>query len=261
MSTALADSVAPLRADPAGTALLFDFDGTLSPVVDDPARARPLDGVVERLARLATSYRTVAVVSGRPVTFLADHLPPEIVLSGLYGLESMADGQVADHPDAARWRPVVAEAVRAAGAATAPGQPAHGVLVEAKGLSITLHTRTRPDLAGAAAELAAAIAEPLGLTTGSAKQSVELHPPIAADKGTAVLALADGARTVLYAGDDVGDLPAFDALEVLAARTPPVATLGVIIDGPELPATLRARPGLLLGDQGAVLDLLDALAV
>ncbi|MCU1372602.1 MAG: trehalose-phosphatase, partial [Ilumatobacteraceae bacterium] len=145
MPASLTDAVAPLRADPAATVLLFDFDGTLSPVVDDPAAARLLPGVADRLGRLAGSYRTVGAVSGRPVGFLAAHLPPSVVLSGLYGLESMVDGKVVDHPEAERWRPVVAAAIRAAEAATAPGRPAHGVLVEAKGLSITLHTRRRPD--------------------------------------------------------------------------------------------------------------------
>lgn len=261
MPTSLADAVAPLRADAAATVLLFDFDGTLSPLVEDPAAARPLPGVVERLERLAASYRTVGAVSGRPVGFLAQHLPATVALSGLYGLESVVDGAVVDHPDAARWRPVVADAVRAASAATAPGQPAHGVLVEAKGLSITLHTRTRPDLAGAAADLAAALAAPGGLRVRPAKQSIELHPPIDADKGTAVIALAEGAGGVLYAGDDLGDLPAYAALDVLAARTPPVTTLGVIVDGPELPPQVRAQRGVLLPGQPAVLDLLDALAV
>jgi trehalose 6-phosphate phosphatase len=135
------------------------------------------------------------------------------------------------------------------------------VLVEAKGLSITLHVRTRPDLADVAVALAEDLAAAGGLRVGRAKKSVELHPPIAADKGTALLALADGARGVLYAGDDNGDIPAYEALDALAARTPPVATLGVIVDGPELPPKVRALRGLLLERQSRVLDLLDALAV
>lgn len=261
MPTELALAVAPLRADPSGSVLLFDFDGTLSPLVDDPAAARPLPGVVERLDRLAARYRTVGAVSGRPVSFLAEHLPSSVVLSGLYGLESLVDGQIVDHPEAARWRPVIADAVRTAEAAVAPGGRAEGVVVEAKGLSITLHVRTRPELADAAASLAQELAAPGGLRISQAKMSVELHPPIEANKGTALLALAEGARGVLFVGDDNGDIPAYEALEQLAARTPPVATLGVIVDGPELPERVRAQRGLLLERQAAVLDLLDALAV
>jgi trehalose 6-phosphate phosphatase len=257
----LREAVAPLRADPAGSVLLFDFDGTLSPVVDDPAAARPLPGVVERLDALASTYRTVGAVSGRPVAFLAQHLPPSVVLSGLYGLESQVGGRLVHHPDAGRWRPIVAEAVRAAEAAAAPGGPAEGVVVEAKGLSITLHVRTRPDQAQAARDLAERIAAPSGLLVGPAKMSVEVHPPIEANKGTALLALAAGARGVLFVGDDNGDVPAYDALAGLRRSDPSVTTVGVIVDGPELPAALRERDGIVLPDQTAVLDLLDALVV
>jgi trehalose 6-phosphate phosphatase len=255
------EAVAPLRADPGGSVLLFDFDGTLSPVVTDPAAAVALPGVADRLDRLASSYRRVGAVSGRPVEFLAGVLPPSLALSGLYGLESRVDGRLVSHPDADRWRPVIADVVASLAAATAPGAPAHGVVVEAKGLSITLHVRTRPDLGEVVVDLAHRMAGPAGLEVRPAKMSVELHPPIAADKGTALLALAEGATGVLYVGDDVGDLPAFGALDELARRSPSIATLGVVVSGPELPAALRAPGRLLLPDQAAVLALLDALAV
>ncbi|WP_421118466.1 trehalose-phosphatase [Aquihabitans daechungensis] len=261
MSADLREAVAPLRRDPGRSVLLFDFDGTLSAVVDDPAAAVALPGVAERLERLAASYRLVGAVSGRPVAFLAGVLPPTLVLSGLYGLESRVDGRVVDHPEADRWRPVVAQAVAAVTAATAPGEPGHGIVVEAKGLSITLHVRTRPELGEAVVELAHQVAAPTGLVVRPAKMSVELHPPVEADKGTALRALAEGAGAVLYAGDDVGDLPAFAALDDLAQRAPFVATLGVVVDGPELPDELRAPHRLVLPDQAAVLALLDALAV
>ena len=69
MAADLREAVAPLRAQPDRSVLLFDFDGTLSPVVDDPAAAVALPGVPERLERLAASYRLVGAVSGRPVAF------------------------------------------------------------------------------------------------------------------------------------------------------------------------------------------------
>ena len=261
MAADLREAVAPLRAQPDRSVLLFDFDGTLSPVVDDPAAAVALPGVAERLERLAGSYRLVGAVSGRPVAFLAEVLPPSVALSGLYGLESRRDGQLVGHPEADRWRPVVAEVVEALVAATAPGQAAHGVTVEPKGLSITLHVRTRPDLSPVAIDLAHRLAGPAGLEVRPAKMSVELHPPIAADKGTAVLGLAAGAAGVLYVGDDVGDLPAFAALDDLAQGTPPVATVAVVVSGPELPAELVAPGRVVLPDQRSVIELLDALAV
>src|SRR4051794_25188892 len=44
----------------------FDFDGTLSPIVDDPERARIHPGAGEVLVGLADVVRAIAVVTGRP---------------------------------------------------------------------------------------------------------------------------------------------------------------------------------------------------
>jgi trehalose 6-phosphate phosphatase len=94
--------MAPLVADPPRSAIVTDFDGTLSPIVDDPGRARPLDGAADLLGRLARRFAIVAVVSGRPVSFLAEQLAGAVApvrLVGLYGLEwSGSDGVVSPEP-------------------------------------------------------------------------------------------------------------------------------------------------------------------
>lgn len=258
MTVELGPLVAPLRERAADAVLLFDFDGTLSPVVDDPAAAAPRPEVPDLLDRLASQYRRVGVLSGRPVSFLAAALPSSVAVSGLYGLESLVDGAVVDHPDAPRWRPVVADAVRAAEVAAAPGGEIDGATVEPKGLSLTIHVRTRPELAAAVEGLARRLAAETGLEVRPAKMSVELHPPIDADKGAALRSMAEGATAVAYVGDDVGDLPAFDAL---AALGPDVWTLAVAVGGPELPVEVAQRADVVLPSQAAVVDLLRALVV
>ena len=49
-------------------------------------------GVSAMLQDLASRYRLVAILSGRPIDFLVPALPPGLVLSGLYGLEVQRDG-------------------------------------------------------------------------------------------------------------------------------------------------------------------------
>jgi hypothetical protein len=113
-------ALAPLLVDPAATAIVSDFDGTLSPIVDRPDDARPLDGTAELLVALSRRFKTVAVVSGRPVSFLVEHLterasvpdPGEAspLFVGLYGLEvATADGRIVPDPEAEGWRPVIDE--------------------------------------------------------------------------------------------------------------------------------------------------------
>ncbi len=253
--------VAPLRAAPERAVLAFDFDGTLSEVVDDPDRAVPVAGVADLLAELAASYAVVAAVSGRPVSFLARHLRGPIALSGLYGLESLVDGVVRDHPEAAAWRPIVHRAVVEAEADARPGGPLDGAHVEAKGLSLTLHVRTRPDLEAAVLVWAERRAGELGLHARPAKRSVELHPPIAADKGTAVrdLVVASGAQLALFAGDDLGDLSAFDQLTALVDAGGLERAVAVAVGGPELPDAVAARAALVLAGPLEVPALLRAL--
>lgn len=256
----LGDRLRPFTADPAATALLFDFDGTLAPIVPDPDDARPAPGVVGLLDALAARYGRVGVVSGRPVDFLVAHLPERVALSGLYGLESQVDGSRVDRPGVEPWRAAVAEVVaRATAAATGP-DPAPGLAgmrVEPKGLSVTLHYRTRPEIAEAVRALGADLAAATGLELRAAKMSVELHPPVDTDKGRAVRELAAGATAVLFVGDDIGDRPAFAALAGLRAEG--VHTLGVAVATSELPDEVRAMADLVIDGSSGVVALLQGL--
>lgn len=252
-SPLLADLLATLRARPRRSGVLTDFDGTLAPIVADPAGAVPLDGVPRLLEVLARRYELVAVLSGRPVEFLAGLLPQTVVLSGLYGLEVQRDGTRHDDPAAASWRDVVGE-VAAEAERAAPA----GVRVEAKGLSLTLHFRGRADIAGEVLDWADAAAGRSGLVARAAKMSVELHPPLPADKGTAAAGLTAGLEAVCFLGDDLGDLPVFDHLESLRARG--VKTAAIAVRSEEAPAELLARADLVVDGPGGAVDVLRALA-
>jgi trehalose 6-phosphate phosphatase len=248
-----APALAPFRARPDEAAVVVDFDGTLSPIVDDPASARAADGAADALVALARRLGLVAVMSGRPVDFLRTVVPESVTLSGLYGLEVVRDGVRADHPEAATWRDTVAAVARAA---VEHGPP--DMDVEPKGLSLTLHYRRHPEAADAVVAWAGDEAARSGLEARPAKMSVELHPPIPADKGTALEALAGGFAAVCYVGDDRGDLPAYDALDRMAARG--VDTVRVAVASDEAPEELLARADLVVDSPAAVVTLLRDLA-
>jgi trehalose 6-phosphate phosphatase len=250
--TAGDERLTPFRVDPSAVALILDFDGTLSPIVEDAAAAVPHTDVPDLLTRLLDRFGLVAVVSGRPVEFLVPLLPPGLVLAGLYGLELVVDGERRDHPQAGNWREVVDDV---AGRAELRGPP--GVGIERKGLSITMHYRTAPDQEAATAAYAAEEALRSGLEARPARMSWELHPPIEVDKGTAVLDLVDDLRAVAFAGDDVGDLPGFDALDELADKG--VATLRIAVDSPEAPLALLDRADVVVDGPEGLVALLESL--
>jgi trehalose 6-phosphate phosphatase len=252
---AAADRLAPWVDQPQRAGVLVDYDGTIAPIVDDPDTAIPFPGAVDTLTRLAARYQVVAVISGRPVAFLSEQLdsPPGLILVGLYGLERVRDGATETHPEADRWRSVV-DRVAAAAEAQAPA----GVNVERKGLAVTLHVRTAPQEGSWIETWAAKAAAATGLSAMAGRKSVELRPPVDADKGTVVTELATDLGAACFLGDDRGDLPAFEALRRLAERG--VHTLAVAVGSDESPPELlEAADVVVLGPPGA-LALLNRLA-
>lgn len=204
-------------------------------------------------------------MSGRPVSYLVGHLGGAagaggVELIGLYGMERArwdAGEQrvrVEESTEAARWRDVLSAAAQRAESAA----PA-GTTVERKGLAVTLHYRRAPEHAGWAGDFAAAEAGRTGLVAHPGKMSVELRPPVTTDKGTVVEDLAAGLTSVFFAGDDVGDVPAFEALVRL--RGSGVATLAVAVGGPETPADVVGAADVVVDGPGAVLRLLHEMAI
>ena len=97
-----------------------------------------------------------------------------------------------------------------------------------------------------------------GLELRSARMSVELHPPVGTDKGAVVHDLAAGLRHVCFLGDDVGDLPAFAALDRLRAEGCSVAK--VVVRSSELAPGLAEAADLIVDGPAAALALLESLA-
>ena len=250
--------LAPFRERPDAAAVITDFDGTLSPIVLDPDEARPMDGAVELLHRLANRYARVVVVSGRPARFLADHLRvaecPRLVAFGLYGLEWTDGESVVEHVDAGPWREVIAASV-----AAAEREAPEDVTVEHKGLALTLHVRVAPKEADWAAGWVVERAASTGLVVHPARKSYELRPPVAVDKGTVVADLLVGMGAACFIGDDLGDLPAFDALDVAAERDG-LRALRVAVRSAEAPPDLLDRADYKVDGPPGVLDLLSRLA-
>ncbi len=256
------DRLAPLLVDPGRTALLTDFDGTLSPIVQVPADARPLDGVPDVLARLSRRFASVSVVSGRTVGFLWDRLghvaaDPDapVHLVGLYGMESAApDGTPVLDESAAEWMPVVRRAAQLLRA----GAP-DGIEVELKGPAVTVHFRRAPGAAGWAVERTGTVAAATGLVAHGGRLSVELRPELGLDKGTVVRRMSRGCSAVAFFGDDLGDLPAFAELARLRAGGG-IDTVGVAVLDAETAPEVAAAADLSVDGPAGALSVLELLA-
>lgn len=246
-----ADLLAPFGRSPAHAGLFLDFDGVLADIAPEPDAAVIRPGLADLLLALGARLGRVAVISGRPVSYLDAMVPAAIDIVGLYGLERRTAGALHTLGEAEQYRAAVGELVEVAGAEFG------AAVVEPKGLSLTIHYRNDPGLAPRMQEWVAEQAERTGLEARRAKRSFELHPPITQDKGTALVELADGLDPVAYVGDDLGDLPAFDGLDRLAARG--VVTLRVAVDSAEAPPILRSRADVVVDGPAGAEDLLGRI--
>jgi trehalose 6-phosphate phosphatase len=246
----------PFVDDPAHAALFVDFDGSLAPIVLDPADAQPLPSARRALARLAVRLGRVAVVSGRPAAFLRDTLAIDgLDYVGTYGLERILGGVVTLDE---RARPFVDAIARAADEAEAA---LPGLRVERKGgVAVTVHWRDQPDRGEAATRWAVEAAPRLGLDAPlRGRMAIELRPPVPVDKGTSVADLVRGMEAAAFAGDDVGDLPAFAALRALADDGALAHAVSIGVTSEESPAEVQTAD-LVVAGPGGLADLLDALA-
>ncbi|MET7427254.1 trehalose-phosphatase [Dactylosporangium sp. NPDC005555] len=226
-----------LTAAPADAGLVMDFDGVLSEIVEDPRASRLLDGTGDLLAGIAERMGVVALLSGRPLSFLQDRAPVHgVILLGSYGLEEMRDGVPHTHPEIAAWLPAVREA---SGELHNMFDGTDGVVVEDKAVSVAVHWRLAADRleTGAAVDKAVqTLAARTGLVAEPGKLVVELIPPVRQDKGTALTRLREthSLQRVVYAGDDLGDLPALHACAAAGGHAL------VVTHGPETPPQLSS---------------------
>ncbi|MFE1167288.1 trehalose-phosphatase [Nocardiopsis sp. NPDC058789] len=253
-------ALAALVSDPSGALVAFDFDGTLAPIVADPRDSAPQPGIVEALAALASRLGTVAVITGRPAATVVRlgglERVPGIVVLGHYGAERWTDGRVvaADPPPGvALVREELPALIDASGAPS-------GTWIEDKGRSLAVHTRRAEDPERALELLSgplSALAERADLQVEPGRLVIELRPQ-GVDKGAALTSLVEerSARSVLFAGDDLGDLPAFAA--VAALRGQGVPGLTVCSSSDEVTAVADAADLVVPGPAGLT-DLLGRL--
>jgi trehalose 6-phosphate phosphatase len=259
------EGLAAVLERPSESVVALDFDGTLAEIVPDPEQARAHPATVPALARLAPLVKSVVVVTGRPAGVAVRY-------GGFAGVQGLEHLVVLGHYGAERWDAVTG---------TVHAQPEHpgvaavraelpglldsmgvwqGTWIEEKGRAVAVHTRRAEDPRAAFEALREPVADLAarhGLIVEPGRLVLEVRPP-GVDKG---IALAEyvrevNASAVVYAGDDLGDLAAFAAVEKLRSDGVP----GLLVSsGGEVPE-LTERADLPLPGPAAVVAFLADLA-
>lgn len=235
--------------------LCLDFDGTLSPIVEDPTAAVLLDGVRPVLERLVRAAPTL-VLSGRDAADVRDRIGiPDILYAGSHGFEVVeADGTRRPNIEAIALLPALdaAEAQLRQATAAIPG-----VVIDRKRFSVAVHDRqvAETDFDELWAITAAVAADWPMLRPLRGKRVTEFLPDIDWNKGRALLWLLERAgytpasAVPICIGDDVTDEDALLAVRDIG--------IGIVV-GSGLRTTAASYS---LEDPSEVRAFLDRLAV
>lgn len=197
-------------------AIFFDFDGTLSEIVDEPGAAVLVPGADKALESLAALY-PVAVLSGRGLDDIVARVGiPGLWYAGSHGFEMIApDGTYHSNETAAQSVPLLAEAAQEL---TERLSALPGVMVEHKRYAVAVHYRyAEPGAAGPVTAAVHDIGNRSGLKVTSGRMVAELRPNVDWDKGKTLQWIVDriaGREPLLpiFVGDDLTDEDGFDAV-------------------------------------------------
>jgi trehalose 6-phosphate phosphatase len=252
----------PFAAEPERSALLFDVDGTLAPIVVDPQAAAVPDSTRELLEALERRYALVACISGRQALEARRIVGLDSILYiGNHGLEQLAPGAAAPVTDPA-LEPLAEAVGRFVRDAYDVRLEGLGVRLEDKDAIWSLHWRGASDEEAVQEALRpiAAEADRQGLVPHWGRKILEIRPPFAADKGTAVAAALDEhpLARALYAGDDTTDLDAFRKLRALQDEGR-LDALCIGVRSAEGPEAIEREADLVVDGPEGMAELLQAL--
>ena len=240
--------------------LFSDFDGTITPIFDDPQDTTLAPAMKGLLSELSRRLELVAVVSGREVGFLRETVGLEgVTYVGNHGLEVWRPG--AERPErGARIPDGLMEDVERG----VEGIGLSGLNVEYKSLSVAIHYRNAADATAARSavwRMLESLAAAHGLEVREGKMVLEIGPGVGVNKGTAVARLAreHGLSGAIVLGDDVTDCDAFDALREPALERGLMGASAAVVDG-ETPEVVTRKADYSLAGVGEVEEFLRWMA-
>ncbi|HEY7416399.1 MAG TPA: trehalose-phosphatase [Ktedonobacteraceae bacterium] len=238
--------------------LVFDIDGTLSPIAPTPDQAHLYPGVAESLQQ-ARQHAHVAIMTGRAIADGARIVNVEdVTYIGTHGLE-WCDGLPTTHPiqlipEAQQYVEPGRYLLNLVEQAQLPG-----VIVQYKNVGGSIHYRQAANPEQTRQRILALLEEAVRqahMHMGEGKYVIEILPPLNVNKGIALRSYVQhfGLQGVFFAGDDRTDLNAM--LEAEQLRREGLATYTVLVRHPDtLPEMLEHADEIVDGVEAMAVKL------
>jgi trehalose 6-phosphate phosphatase len=225
------------------TAVITDIDGTISKIVLDPYEATITQIMRATLKKLVDKFQLVGIITGRNVKNAKEMLEVDgLLYIGSHGLEYLKDDEIYIEPEVEEYLPIIQKIAQNI-QTEEELYNIKNILFQEKGLCFTVHYRKCEDLEGTHRKILEAINEMEGIekfkiTEG--RKVVEIRPKIGHDKGTILekLIFENDVEKIIYLGDDVTDVDAFNKLKELKENGN-VNGAGIVVVSEEVPEFVK----------------------
>lgn len=224
------------------TAVITDIDGTISKIVLDPDEAMITQIMRETLLKLVNKFQLVGIVTGRNVKNAKEMLEVDgLLYIGSHGLEYLKNDEIYIEPEVEEYLPLIKKVAQ--DIQTEELCNINNILFQEKGLCFTVHYRKCEDPEGTRRKILDAINKLEGLENfkiTEGRKVVEIRPKIGHDKGTILekLIFENSIEKIIYSGDDVTDVDAFNKLKELKGEGK-VNGVGIVVVSEEVPEFVK----------------------
>lgn len=247
-----------IKSHPDETGIFSDIDGTICEIAPTPAEATIKPEMKSILRKLNKKYKVLVAVTGRDIKNAEKLLKiKDLAYVGNHGLEIMENNKIKIRPEVKKYLPQIRKISKELETFF---QNEQGILIENKKTSCAVHYRTSKKPKNARQKILAQLKNlPLKIREG--KKVVEILPPLEFSKGSIVKEIVHKyvLKNILYLGDDITDIDAFEALKELKIKKGiNTFSIGVISD--EISLNFIKKADFLLEGVNEVLTFLKWLA-
>lgn len=245
------------------TAIITDIDGTISEIAHTPEKAMVTTSMRNVLVMLKEKFKIVTVISGRSALNAREMVGVDgLLYVGNHGMEFLKDGELSMHPEVEKY----IHEIQKTGEKLKSGDISSldGLIFEDKGICYTIHYRLCSPSENPREKILKTIhddpeCKKLNITEG--RKLVELRPPISCDKGTILNNIIEGygLEKVIYLGDDITDLDAFDKLTQMENEGKLSGT-SILVLSSEIPPYIKKKSTFFVNDVDEVFKFFQWLS-